>query len=107
MALKRILILRGPPKRPSRRTHRAFPALLALPSPLAGKAAIAGPRSTRDAASFLPMPALLQRVDDLARHVVLVVLGQHARCGEDAVGTQLSFRDGALPLTEEIRQQAL
>src|ERR1700732_774231 len=49
-------------------------------------------------AAFLPVPALLQRVDDLARHVILIMLGEHARGGEDAIRAQLSFGDGPLAL---------
>src|SRR5262249_4690830 len=63
--------------------------------------------SGRRRTALLPMPAFLQCVDDLARHVVLVVLGEDARCGEDAIGAQLSLCDSALSFAEEIRQQAL
>src|SRR5215469_6539044 len=52
-----------------------------------------GGNDTRRSLAFLPMPALLQRVDDLARHVVLVVLGEHGGGGKDPVGAQLAFGD--------------
>src|SRR5271166_2340555 len=52
------------------------------------------------------MSALLQRLDDLTRHVVLVVLGEHRRGGKNAVGAQLSLGDDTLPFAEQIGQQA-
>src|ERR1700737_4720532 len=58
-------------------------------------------------APFLPMPALLQRVDDLARHVIFVVLGEHGRCGKDPVGAELALGDDPLSFAEEVRPQTL
>ena len=57
--------------------------------------------------SFLPAPLFLQRVDDFARHIALVVLG------EDRVGAHLAgrrehaFGDHALTLAEQVRQETL
>ena len=53
------------------------------------------------------MPALLQRVDDLARHIIFVVLGEHRRGGKDPVGAEPALGDDPLPLAEEVRQQTL
>ena len=39
------------------------------------------------------MPALLQRLDDPARHVVLVVFGEHRRGSKSTVSAQLSLGD--------------
>src|SRR6516164_11789158 len=62
---------------------------------------------TLDGAAFLPVSALLQGVDDLARHVILIVLGEHARGSEDAVRAQLSFGNGPLPLAKKVGKQPL
>src|SRR5215472_16205420 len=53
------------------------------------------------------MPTLFQRVDDLARHVAFVVLGEHGRGGKDTVGAQSSLGDHALPFTKQVGQDAL
>jgi len=53
------------------------------------------------------MSALLQRVDDLARHIIFVVLGEHCRRGEDPIRAELAFGNDPLPFAEEIRQQTL
>src|SRR3546814_2074414 len=44
--------------------------------------------------------------DLLARHIVLVVLGQHLAGDEGAVGVKVADGDDALPLAEEVRQDA-
>ena len=55
----------------------------------------------------LPVPLLLEAVGDLARHVVLVVLGEHAVGLEGAGLVERAFGHHALPFAEQIGQQAL
>ncbi len=52
------------------------------------------------------MALLLQRVGDLARHIGLVMLGEHGIGAEPARPLEHAFGDNALPFAEEIGQQA-
>ena len=54
-----------------------------------------------------PDARLLQRVGDLGRHIVLVVLGEDLAGREHAVLAEHALCDDPLPLTEQIRQNAL
>ena len=56
---------------------------------------------------FLPAPLLLQRIDDLARHVALVVLGENGLGADLAGRVQHALGDDALTLAEQVRQEAL
>ena len=55
----------------------------------------------------LPVSLLLETVGDLARHVILVVLGEHAVGLEGAGLIERAFGHHALPFAEQIGQQAL
>src|SRR5215217_1094910 len=54
----------------------------------------------------LPMALLFQGIGNLARHVGLVVAGQHGVGLEHARGVQHAFRHDPLTLAEEVRQDA-
>ena len=49
----------------------------------------------------------LERLGDLRRHVVLIVLGEHAVGDEGALGRELALGDDALSFLEQVRQHAL
>ncbi len=55
----------------------------------------------------LPVALLLQGIGDVLRHVGLVVLGEHGVGAEHARRIERAFGDDALPLAEQIRQDAL
>ncbi len=57
-------------------------------------------------ASGCHTPFCLQAVGDFLRHVILVVLGQHGVGLEDAVSRECAFRDDALLLAKQVRQDA-
>ena len=59
-------------------------------------------------AFFLALPVALtpQGIGDLARHVVLVVLGEHRVGPEEAGRFEDAFGDDALPFPEQVGQQA-
>src|SRR3954451_3414603 len=54
------------------------------------------PRSFLLPGALFPAALLLQRVDDLLRHILLVVLGQHRVSLEAAAGLERAFRNNAL-----------
>src|SRR5215213_5590649 len=56
---------------------------------------------------ILPDTLLFQRVGDLARHLGLIMLGQHRVGPERPGGLQHAIRHHALPLPEQVRQKAL
>ena len=45
----------------------------------------------------------LQRLGDFRRHVILIVLGQHAVGDEGALGRELALGDDALSFLEQVR----
>ena len=53
------------------------------------------------------MPLLLQRVGDVLRHIVLVVLGKHSVRPENAGWIERAFGDHALPFAKQIRKNSL
>ena len=55
----------------------------------------------------LPVPLLLQRVRDILRHVVFIVLGKHGVGLEHAGGVERAFCDHTLPFTKQIRKNSL
>src|ERR1700690_251107 len=56
---------------------------------------------------LLPVPLLLQGLDNLARHVILVVLGEHGVGLEQAARLDIALGDDALPLAEQVGHNAL
>src|ERR1700691_3409750 len=60
-----------------------------------------------DVLPFLPAPLFLQRLDDLARHIALVVLGENGVRPQLIGGRQHALGDYALTLAEQVRQEAL
>src|SRR5271154_5269131 len=57
-------------------------------------------------AAFLPMAALLESRGDLGRHVFLVMLGED-RAGDENAVRHPPFGDYALPLTKQVRDDAV
>src|SRR5258708_12746305 len=55
----------------------------------------------------LPMSLLLQAVGDLLRHIVLVVLGEHAVGAKRAHWIEGAFGNDPLSFPEQLREQAL
>ncbi|SSI74805.1 Uncharacterised protein [Acinetobacter baumannii] len=55
----------------------------------------------------LQLAAVLERLGDFRRHVVLVVLGQHFIGHQHAVAAQLAEGDDALPLAEQVGKDAM
>ena len=56
--------------------------------------------------AFLPVAGLLQRVGDLGRHVVLVVLGEHLGRAKPPSAAERALRDHALAFAEQVGQHA-
>src|SRR5947209_12475970 len=56
---------------------------------------------------LLPVSLFLQGLDDLARHVVLVMLGQHRVGDEGAAGIDMAFGDHPLAFAEQVRHDTL
>ena len=56
--------------------------------------------------TLLPVAAFFERVDDLTRHVTLIMLGEHGRGGKYAVRLQPAFSDDPLPFAEQVGQDA-
>ena len=52
-------------------------------------------------------PCFFKRFDHLARHVALVMLGENGLGAQLAGRLEHAFGDHALPLAEQVRQQAL
>jgi hypothetical protein len=57
--------------------------------------------------AFLPAAGSFQRVDDLARHISLIVLGEDGIGRKYPACTELAFRNDSLPFPEEVRDNAL
>src|SRR5699024_7872087 len=60
----------------------------------------------RRLAPVLPEALLLERLGDLGRHVVLVVLGEHAVGTENPTRFEFALGHHALALAEEVREDA-
>src|ERR1700722_422008 len=55
---------------------------------------------------FLPVTLFLQGLDDLARHVILVVLGEHGVGRKGAPRLDMALGDHALPFAEQVGHDA-
>ena len=84
---------------PSARTRAKWPSSAIIALPIAS-------RCRRGVRAFLPDALLLQRLDHFARHVALVVLGEHGVGGEAPSAADHALGDDALPFAEEVGKDA-
>src|ERR1700733_4918497 len=64
-------------------------------------------RSLCGRCSFLPTPLFLKRIDHLARHIALIVLGENRLGSHLTRRRKDAFGDNALTLSKQVRQQTL